>query len=373
METLWTIKSKVTKFYKEFETWFRIIFKFIIAYIIFGYINDSLGYMEALNNGGLRVVLSLISAIVPSSIFVLICGVVSLLHLYKLSLIMMVLAFIVFIIFYFLYLKFAPEHGILMMAIPVLMPYNLHYMVPLVAGLFYNPFTIIPIGCFFIVQKFVHFIVQAAPMVDLEKLDVEAITAAYQFVIDSVLDNKEMLMYAGAFALIVVVTYIISRLPFDYSWYAGIGAGTIASIVGMAIFSNKFDADPTGSVFIGSVFSGLIMCVVQFLHCSVDYAKKEYVQFEDDDYYYYVKALPKLGEAKVKKSKKGYKKQVISEPVVETPAAYDEPEPVYYADEFVEEPVQEMPVQTTASIDYDGYDSMDSYDEFEFEDNAGDF
>ena len=373
METLWTLKSKVTKFYKEFETWFRIIFKFIIAYIIFGYINNSLGYMEALNNGGLRVVLSLISAIVPSSIFVLLCGVISILHLYKLSLIMMVLAFIVFIIFYFLYLKFAPEHGILMMAIPVLMPYNLHYIVPLVAGLFYNPFTIIPIGCFFIVQKFVHYIVQAAPMVDLEKLDVEAITAAYQFVIDNVLDNKEMLMYAGAFAVIVVVTYIISRLPFDYSWYVGIGVGTIASIVGMAIFSNMFDVDPTGSVFIGSIFSGLIMCIVQFLHCSVDYAKKEYVQFEDDDYYYYVKALPKLGEAKVKKNKKFYKKQVVSNQVVENAETYGEPEPLYDVEELIEEPIQANVIQTTASIDYDGYDSMDSYDEFEFEDNSSEF
>jgi hypothetical protein len=26
----------------------------------------------------------------------------------------------------------------------------------------------------------------------------------------------------------------------------------------------------------------------------VDYSRTEYVQFEDDDYYYYVKAVPKL-------------------------------------------------------------------------------
>ena len=30
-----------------------------------------------------------------------------------------------------------------------------------------------------------------------------------------------------------------------------------------------------------------------FLH-SVDYTKAEKVQFEDDDYYYYVKAVPKI-------------------------------------------------------------------------------
>lgn len=295
MSNFFVVKAKLAKFYKDFEVWFQIIFKFLVAFFVFGYVNEHLGYYKVLDNLGIQTVLSLISAIVPSSIFVLLVAIVSIIHLYKLSLIMMVLALVVFIVFYFLYLKFAPKHGVLMLVIPVLMPLNMHFIVPLIAGLFFSPFTIVPVGCCFIVMKFVELIIEAAPMVDMVKLDVTAIVEAYQYVIDHVLDNKEMLLYAGVFAVVIVVTYVVSRLPFDYSWYVGIGLGTVASIVGMVMGGGMLGVDVSmGGVIFGSVISGLIMAVIQFLHCSVDYSRKEYVQFEDDDYFYYVKAIPKI-------------------------------------------------------------------------------
>ena len=37
-----------------------------------------------------------------------------------------------------------------------------------------------------------------------------------------------------------------------------------------------------------------IVYVLQFMILAVDFTRTEYVQFEDDDYYYYVKAVPKV-------------------------------------------------------------------------------
>ena len=45
---------------------------------------------------------------------------------------------------------------------------------------------------------------------------------------------------------------------------------------------------------IGVVVSALIALVLEFFLFSVDYSRTEHVQFEDDEYYYYVKAVPKL-------------------------------------------------------------------------------
>ena len=56
-----------------------------------------------------------------------------------------------------------------------------------------------------------------------------------------------------------------------------------------------FDTNvPIGGVIIGSIFSVLIAMVVQFFAFNVDYSRTEKVQFEDDEYYYYVKAIPKI-------------------------------------------------------------------------------
>jgi hypothetical protein len=52
-------------------------------------------------------------------------------------------------------------------------------------------------------------------------------------------------------------------------------------------------SDRTVSLLVGSVISLLIEFVIQFFCMNLDYARTERVQFEDDDYYYYVKAIPK--------------------------------------------------------------------------------
>ncbi len=47
-----------------------------------------------------------------------------------------------------------------------------------------------------------------------------------------------------------------------------------------------------------------MIVVLQFLRCKVDYSRTEKVQFEDDEYYYYVKAVPKVVVAKPEKKVK---------------------------------------------------------------------
>jgi hypothetical protein len=41
----------------------------------------------------------------------------------------------------------------------------------------------------------------------------------------------------------------------------------------------------------------IIAFIVEFLVFSVDYTRTEYLQYEDDEYYYYVKAVPKVSVA----------------------------------------------------------------------------
>ena len=81
----------------------------------------------------------------------------------------------------------------------------------------------------------------------------------------------------------------------DYSWIIAIVAGTIAQL--SVIFIGDIVADVSVSVIrllMGILVSLLIAGIYTFFVFAVDYSRTEYVQFEDDDYYYYVKAVPKL-------------------------------------------------------------------------------
>ena len=52
------------------------------------------------------------------------------------------------------------------------------------------------------------------------------------------------------------------------------------------------------------LLSLLLAVVLQFFVFNVDYSRTEKVQFEDDEYYYYVKAVPKIVVARPEKKVK---------------------------------------------------------------------
>jgi len=111
----------------------------------------------------------------------------------------------------------------------------------------------------------------------------------------SLLANKLMLIMVLAFVLALLIVVIIKGLSMDYSWVVAIIAGTIAQL--SVIFIGDITADVSVSVLglFGGVLVSLILAgIYTFFIFTVDYTRTEYVQFEDDDYYYYVKAVPKL-------------------------------------------------------------------------------
>ena len=48
------------------------------------------------------------------------------------------------------------------------------------------------------------------------------------------------------------------------------------------------------SAILGSILAIVIAKIIEFFRFCVDYSRTEKVQFEDDEYYYYVKAIPKM-------------------------------------------------------------------------------
>ena len=49
-----------------------------------------------------------------------------------------------------------------------------------------------------------------------------------------------------------------------------------------------------GGLILGSIVAVGVAFVIKFFVFNVDYSRTERVQFEDDEYYYYVKAVPKI-------------------------------------------------------------------------------
>jgi hypothetical protein len=123
----------------------------------------------------------------------------------------------------------------------------------------------------------------------------QEMSGKFKIVVDNVLYNKTMLAVAVSFVLIVLLVYAIRRASVDYSWTIAIIVGAIMQLVVLLVAKIALDADYSIlGVAIGSVLAGFLGKLAEFFFFNVDYARTELVQFEDDEYYYYVKAVPKV-------------------------------------------------------------------------------
>ena len=116
--------------------------------------------------------------------------------------------------------------------------------------------------------------------------------------VDSLFNHKEMFITAGIFASIIVVMYLVRKLRFEFVFEINIVLGAVLNILGFLLANLKFDIEVgIGGVILGTIGSMILVFIVHFFRMVLDYTSVEYVQFEDDDYYYYVKAVPKIDVA----------------------------------------------------------------------------
>ena len=283
MTEIFVMRDRINRFVKEYETWFLIIAKFIGMMFVFSCVNSQLGYFEVLNNPMVNILLAAVIAA----------------HMVKLSVLLAVLTVVVMLIVYLMFLKFAPGQSVVLLAVPVLMQYNLHYMIPILAGMYFSPYAVVPavIGLFMV--KFLGYACAAVSMTGTGmSINLEGATEAISTIFGQLADDKSIWAYAIAAAVTMTVVYLISQLSFDYAWYAAIVAGAAAEIIVTffcaAAFGTELNIIMTN---VGIIIGTLLAVFLQFMKCAVDYSRKEYIQFEDDDYYYYVKAVPKINVA----------------------------------------------------------------------------
>ena len=121
-----------------------------------------------------------------------------------------------------------------------------------------------------------------------------AAQSKFDISVGQLLNNKEMFLVIAIFVVTAIVVYIVRRMEVDHAWTLAIISGVLIEIAGLFVgFIVLNISGKTVSLLVGSIISLLIDFVIQFLFMNLDYARTERVQFEDDDYYYYVKAVPK--------------------------------------------------------------------------------
>lgn len=293
MMTFLVLRARLRNLYQKYEIYINAVMKFLIAFGVFQIINGAIGYDNRLKRISVVLILSLLSAFTPSAILVLLAAVVTIGHVYFASKILSVIILLIILIMYCLFLRFTPRLGYVVLAVPVLYLIKIPYVIPLALGLFATPLAIVPMACGVILYYLIEVIQEGAAM--QVNLSIEDTLQLYTYVIDRLVGNKQLFMAIIIFSMIILVTYVIRRMKFDYAREIAVAAGVLTCILGFLFSDLKLDvSEQIGTMILGTIISGVLALIIQFFRLTLDYTGVEYVQFEDEDYYYYVKAVPKI-------------------------------------------------------------------------------
>ena len=304
MTTLLEIKQYIKRFYIKNETYISYVWKFILALISIAIINSRLGYMKSLGNIAIVLMASLLCAILPANAIVFVSALFIVGHLYTLSVESALIALIIFLLMFLLYFRFSPKDTLAVVLTPVFFFLHIPYVMPLAMGLLGTPASIVSVAFGVVISFMLTFFSSNAAVIGTE--GVSEASNQFQSVLAGLLGDKGMIVMIVAFSITILLVYVIRRSSIDNCWKIAIASGAICQIICMLVGNLMVETNNSLlGVIVGSVISAGLMLVVEFFAFNLDYSRTEKVQFEDDEYYYYVKAVPKVTvsapERKVKK------------------------------------------------------------------------
>ena len=290
-------RERLRSFYAKYEIYITPVMKFFLALAAFLIMNANVGFMAKLKPLAVPVLLALFCSFLPFGAIVLIAAVFLLLHLSSLSLEIALLTLLVIIAIGLIYYGFRPGDSVILLLTPILFFLKIPFAAPIIFGLLGGITSVIPVCCGVVIYYMMYYVKQNAGV--LTNAGSTDIAQRFTQIIDSSLKNRTMMLMMVAFALTFVLVYTVRRLSVNYSWGIAIGLGAIVQLVVLLVGDFTLNISlPLGSTLLGMAGSVLVALVIHLFFFAVDYSRTEYVQFEDDEYYYYVKAVPKIAVTK---------------------------------------------------------------------------
>ena len=308
MTYLLMIRERIKSFYSRYEGFCNPALKFILAFVSFRMINKNINFAAVLTSLPISLILSLLCSFFPMNFILVMSVLVILLHLYALSLETVLITGVFFLIMFLMYFRFSPKDTILLIMTPLCFILKIPYVIPICAGLVGSPTSVISTGCGVVTYHLLHYIAGNSSALMTQEEDPAFALEKLRVLIDALMSNREMQVEVVAFAITILVVFIIRRLPVDHCWTIAMITGMLIDIVVILVGDLRFETRISiVGLIVGSILALVVAIILKFSIFNVDYSRTERVQFEDDEYYYYVKAVPKntvsLTEKKVKKIK----------------------------------------------------------------------
>lgn len=303
MNTILVWKEQAQIIYAKYSTHIEIGLKFILGLLVFGMINSQIGFMESASGMPVTVGLSVICAFLPMTIMSVAATALVLFHFYTLSVAAFIVATGTFLILYIFFLRFSYNKAWLVLLTAVACALKVPFILPIAVGLLATPITMIPVVCGTIAYYLMHYVKTYSNTFAADGIN--AIVEVTMTCTKQIFTGKEMWLMVAAIVISVLLVYGIRTRFFDHAWKIASVVGAVVCVV-ICISGNIVWNLHISYVMLGvsGVFAVVIGLLLEVLFFAVDYTRTEHLEFEDDEYHYYVKAVPKYAVTAPEKSVK---------------------------------------------------------------------
>ena len=189
---------------------------------------------------------------------------------------------------YMIYFRFSKKHAYVVILLPLLFMIKIPLVIPLFLAVTASFYSVVPVIFGTIIYYMLRYINLNATVFSDSAQTAEL--AKVSIFLEGTFAGNEFLYTLAVMVIVFIVTYLIKRKPSNYSNDMAVAIGTGLYIILLIISNMAFGtitASKLWTVVLGAVASGIIV------ELPLDYTRTELLQFEDNEYVYYVRAVPK--------------------------------------------------------------------------------
>ncbi len=304
LDGLLIYRERVKNFFQKHYKIMVPIFKLLGGLLVFFALESLYGYSRTWSSIWFIAIMIGLFIIIPIRYEYLLSSIFILLNLTNVSLDVMGLYLAFILIAHLLILRLIPTYSWIIVAMPVLFYIKLPCLIPILIGMFcgLSSMIIMVLG---IVTYFFSFYVKEVVIL-LNSASQKETVVAFRKIIQLMSRDGDLILTTFILCLVFIITYFIYKQARDYAWYLAIWFGGITYLILKLMQTLLLESDISiVGVVSYTLIAVIVATIIQFFHCVIDYSRSEKVQFEDDEYYYYVKVIPKISvQEKTKNVKK---------------------------------------------------------------------
>ena len=119
MEKILELRAYMKKIYAGYSRYIDIALKFILALLTFSFVNNHIGYLEALSNPAMTVGLAVICTFLPQSMTAVLAAMIILIQFLMLAPGVAVVAALLMLMMFALYFRFTSGKAVILLLTPI--------------------------------------------------------------------------------------------------------------------------------------------------------------------------------------------------------------------------------------------------------------